>query len=195
MKVVLAVPCFDHVYTDFAFSLGRLLARLPKDFQVDVADIRGTDIVGARNVAAETTLLNKHDYLFFLDSDMDFPMDTLTRLLSHGKPVVGATYVRRKAPYEYLGKFQQGFKVGGLIEAEELPTGCLLINSAVLRKLTYPWFKFEWGEKQGDRLGEDQYFCREVRKSGTPIWCDTKLSQELSHIGIKKYKSEEKKDV
>lgn len=191
MKILLAVPCFDHVYADFAFSLARLLGRLPKDFQVDVADIRGTDIVGARNMAVDTTLQNKHDYLFFLDSDMEFPMDTLIRLLSHGKPVVGATYVRRKPPYEYLGKFGGGFKDTGLIEAEELPTGCLLINSGVLRKIKYPWFKFEYGDEPGSRIGEDQYFCREVRKSGTPIWCDTKLSTELSHVGIKKYKKED----
>lgn len=177
------------MYADFAFSLAYLLLKTPKDVYVSVADIRGTDIVGSRNIAAKQAIELGMNYLLFLDSDLSFPSNTLGRLLSHGKPVVGATYIRRAEPFDVLGKICEG---RGLVPATELPTGCLLINTMVLKKVGYPQFKFEYDDK-GGREGEDQFFCRRVLETGGKLWCDTELTKEISHIGIKKYTINDKK--
>lgn len=191
MRVTLAVPCFDTVYTDFAFSLASMLARMPKDIIVDLMDIRGTDIVGARNSATKFAL-ERESHLFFLDSDIEFPVDTLHRLVAHGKPVVGASYIRRCKPYDLLGLYDEPFSTKKpLISAKELPTGCLFVNNAALKRLSYPYFKFEYNEKtQVREFGEDQYFSKKLREVGINLYLDTKLSTELSHVGVKKYKIE-----
>lgn len=176
------------VYTDFAFSLSSMLARMPKDIIVDLMDIRGTDIVGARNKAA-LTALERDSHLLFIDSDIEFPVDTIHRLISHGKPVVGASYIRRCKPFDLLGLYDEPFSTKKpLISAKELPTGCLFVNNAALKRLTYPYFKFEYNEKTKVRdYGEDQYFSKKLIEAGLKLYLDTGLTKELKHIGIKKY--------
>jgi hypothetical protein len=185
-KVLLAVPCFDHVYSDFCFALARMAA-LPRDsFKLELMDCRTSDIVGARNMAVETALNRGSTHLLFIDSDMEFPPDVVSRLLGHGKAIVGGSYVRRSTPFEMLGELSEPFTVSKpLIEAIALPTGCLLINTMALKKLPWPWFRFEYENET--RIGEDIYFSREARKAGLKLWLDTKLTTELKHIGIKKY--------
>lgn len=189
-RVLIAVPCLDMVAADFAFALSRLV--LHGGCSATVIDCRGSDIVGARNTAARMALDGDANgeaftHLLFLDSDMSFPADTLARLLASGKPVIGATYVRRCAPYNLLGAFEGSVPSTGVIEALEMPTGCLLINVAVLRKLSWPWFAFEYGENAGERIGEDIWFCRKVREAGVKIWADMDLTKEMVHCGMKGY--------
>ncbi len=185
MKVLVAVPCFDMMSSDFAFSLARMMmgVKIP----AEVLDLRGTEIAWSRNQAARWAVEHDHTHMLFLDSDMDFPADTLEQLLGHGKPLVGASYVRRQEPYDLLGHPLTTWGGGDLIEVAELPTGCMLINVAILRKMAWPWFKFEYGSEYGERVSEDVYFCRKYRAMGGSVWCDTKLTKELGHVGVKRY--------
>jgi len=186
MKVLIAVPCFDMMYSDFAFSLARLL--LHQKGAAEVLDIRGSEIAWSRNRAARVAIDGGFTHLLFLDSDMCLPANTLDRLLAHGKPVVGASYVRRQEPYDLLGAPLTSWGDADLVEVRELPTGCLLINVAVLKKMDWPWFQFQYAdEEQTGRLSEDIYFCRKVREGGGHIWCDTKLTREIAHVGTKRY--------
>lgn len=183
-NVLVAVPCMDMVAADFAFSLARLTGRGTPT--MIVLDTRSSDVAWSRNEAVRQALAGPYTHLMQLDSDMHFPADTLERLLSHGKPIVGATYVRRCEPYGLLGAFERPAETG-LIEALELPAGCLLINVAALRKLDWPWFKWEYGDKVGERIGEDIYFCRKARDEGLRVYCDMDLSRELGHVGTRRY--------
>jgi hypothetical protein len=74
-----------------------------------------------------------------------------------------------------------------LVEAEEMPTGCLLIAVPVLKKIGWPYFAFEYGDNPGERTGEDIWFCRKWRETGGRIYCDTALTKELGHVGVKRY--------
>ena len=183
-NILVAVPCLDMVCADFAFSLARLTGRGTPT--MTVLDVRSSDVAWSRNEAVRQALDGEYSHLMFLDSDMHFPADTLTRLLGHGKPIVGATYVRRCEPYSLLGAFEKPAETG-LVEALELPAGCLLINVAVLRKISWPWFKWEYGDEVGARLGEDLYFCRKAREAGLRVYCDMDLSKALGHVGVRRY--------
>ncbi len=185
MRVLVAVPCFDMVCADFAFSLARML--MHQKGSAEVLDIRGSEIAWSRNRAVRVALDGDFTHLAFFDSDMHFPANTLERLLGHGKPVVGASYVRRCEPWDLLGRPLVSWGGGGLQEAQELPTGCLLINVSVLRRMAWPWFKFEYGSEYGERISEDIYFCRAVRALGIKVWCDTDLTRELGHVGVKRF--------
>lgn len=171
---------------DFSFSLARLVMA-NRDISLSLWDIRSSDIAGSRNRAVRMALAGDYTHLMFLDSDMAFPANTLKRLLEHGKPVVGATYIRRAAPYDLLGTMAEKWANKPLVEALEMPTGCLLINCAVLRRMSWPWFKFEDGEVAGDQVSEDVYFSRKVREGGGKMWCDALLTREVSHVGVKAY--------
>lgn len=184
-RILVAVPCFDQLYADFAFSLVALVAYGKATYRVQ--DCRGSDIVGARNAAAVMAIEEGFTHLMFIDSDMAFPPDTVERLLAHGKPVVGATYIRRCEPYNLLGLVAEKWEDKPLVEALELPTGCLLINVSALKKVGWPYFAFEYGDNPGERIGEDIWFCRKWRETGGKIYCDAVLTRQLGHIGIKKY--------
>lgn len=185
MRVLVAVPCFDMLAADFAFSLARLVAHQAGD--MEIFDLRASDVDWARNHAAKLAMEGGFSHLMFLDSDMHFPADTLSRLKAAGKPIVGASYVRRTEPYDLLGEKLTTWGGGGLVEVKALPTGCMLINVSVLRKLSAPLFLFEHSHEHGTRTGEDIYFCRKAREAGVKIWCDTDLTKEIGHVGVKRY--------
>lgn len=101
----------------------------------------------ARNNMVKVALDIGVDYILFLDSDMEFPPDTLVKLLSHRKTIVGATYNKRIArpdgTYETLGRLippGDGVVTDGLHEALLLPGGVMLIDMEVYRKLHWPWY-------------------------------------------------------
>jgi len=189
-NILVAIPCLDMVAADFAFSLARLIGRGTPT--MTVVDARSSDVAWSRNECVRQALAGPYSHLLFLDSDMNFPADTLTRLLGHGKPIVGATYVRRNAPFNLLGAFPGDTVAStGVVEALELPAGCLLINVAVLRKLSWPWFRFDYGPEPGQRIGEDIWFCRKAREAGVKVWCDLDLTKELHHVGTKQYNTQD----
>ena len=51
----------------------------------------------------------------------------------------------------------------------------------------YSWFPLTWHRPTSSWHGEDMGFCDLLHKNNIEIWCDTKLSLELGHLGTKKY--------
>jgi choline kinase len=134
-------------------------------------------------------------HLFFLDSDMMFPGETLERLLSHKKEIVGCIYSRRVAPFTNLGtpKDKAMSKVGGdtvLLEMDMVATGCLLIDMSVFKRIDKPYFQRPMREINGqlEPMGEDVHFCERMRVAGYKLWADVPLSAHIGHIGTAVYK-------
>src|SRR6185503_12415001 len=59
---------------------------------------QGGDIVSARTFCVQDAIEKKATHIFFVDSDMQFPPDTLERLLAHDKEIVTVEYSRRQIP-------------------------------------------------------------------------------------------------
>lgn len=159
-----------------------------------VAILSGTSSVGAykarngimRNLdTAEAAVGYRFDWTLWLDSDMKFPPGTAEALIAHDKDIVGATYRRRSAPYEMLGRPMSGTSglvaVGSLAEAEALPTGVLLVRRSVYDKLPKPTWRVEINDGINEK-GEDILFCEEARKAGYRIWLDTELTKRCAHL-------------
>ncbi len=186
LTVCIGVPSGDQLYADFAMSLAAIAASVARGGGISLAisNPKSAIIANSRNLCVEAALGLKADWLLFLDSDMVVPADVVHRLLRHGKPIVGATYTRRRPPYTVLGSRWDSLRdmpAGGLVRMGEMPTGCLMIRTDLFAKLPKPWFRFE---VNGDGLvGEDILFCRTMTGLGVEIWCDMDLSRELKHIG------------
>jgi hypothetical protein len=184
--VALGIPSGDMVHADFAMRLATLC--LNPGARACIINAKSSIVALGRNQCVAAAQLAKATHLLFLDSDMVFPADTVTRLLAHDKDIVGAAYSQRTPNSHPLGVTFEGNHVHvteGLMRMKIIPTGCLLIRMSVFDKLPKPWFttRIE-GEKI---LGEDYYFCEQAAKAGFEIWCDGNLSREVGHIGQKIY--------
>lgn len=173
------------VHADFTLSLSGLCI-VSRQFDLVVVNPKSSIVAVARNNGVKRAQEVKADYLFFVDSDMVFPANTLARLVAHEKDIVGAIYTKRLPPYELLGRTLDSHAAcdeNGLVEMRRIPTGCLLIRMSVFDQMQKPYFRFGVNEKTGGLLGEDYAFCDTVREMGLHIWADMSLSQEIGHIG------------
>ena len=163
----------------------------------------------SRDKAVQAAIQAGARWLFFLDSDLIIPPDTLPRLLAHDKMIVGGLYVRRhNPPFNEMLKFrtdgQPGLNPirdgeyipGSLLECDAIATGCMLINTEVFDKMkpfeitingqrARPgWFLWtEWRLPQG--ASEDFSFCMRAREAGIQVYCDTSIL--CKHIGPAKF--------
>lgn len=184
-KVAVLIPSADHVCADFAMSLATMMSSSAASFRMVLMNEKSSLITIARNNLVKRALDFGADYALFLDSDMTFPQNTLLRLVSHKKDVVAATYRKRVAPFDLLGKLKDTDRSDGVAEAEHLPTGCMLINAKVLKGLSWPWFFETYDETEfaTPYAGEDINFCRKARANGFSVWADIPLSHAMGHIG------------
>jgi len=125
--------------------------------------------------------------LMMCDVDQVYHPKTITRLLSHNLPVVGALVHRRYPPFDSLmlkmvktDEVRNAYvpidewKDGSLVEVDATGGGCLMFNMEVFRKLPRPWFKMQ-KNPDGSTIGEDIGFCMELKKAGYRIFVDTSV--------------------
>jgi len=130
-------------------------------------------------------------HLYFMDSDVVPPPNTLQKLLAHDLPIVAGIY-----PMNVNGKRAWSFKMDGeadtkvygdwlrrdlvlpdgLINAVAIGGSTLLIKREVFEKLERPWFKIVYKaiDEEGRAYdeGEDEYFSRIAREAGYKIMVD-----------------------
>jgi GT2 family glycosyltransferase len=204
IAVTVGVPSHSKWDAGFGMSLAGLVAgvhmanNLPMNkvkVDIGICNTQGSNICKNRSEIIKTALGRNDDYVLFLDSDMVFPMHTLHRLLSHGKDIVGANYVKRKEG-EYDSNSQDLAKKmivtkpdsTGLVKADFVGTGIMLIKADVFKRVEKPWFGLQYIEAKDDYGSDDVFFCRKARENGYSIWVDHDLSKEIGHIGEKVYK-------
>lgn len=137
--------------------------------------------------------------ILWIDTDMRFPKEALHMLLRHDLPIVAANYVSRRPPFRFtsgtLDNTMLETRPGdtGLVEVGHVPFGFCLTDVSVFED-DGPWFAFDWqrDEENAARwkvIGEDVFFCREVRARGHKIFVDQELSNLIGHIGEFEYNS------
>ena len=191
--VALCIPSGEMVHADFMLSVLHLVqsARVA-GHRMSLVNSKTSLITQGRNLAVKAALEAKAEWLLFLDSDMIFPPDTVSRLMAHEREIVAATYPRKSWPLAFIGTRVDGAPLSlsdtGLVEAGRLPAGCLLIAANVFDRLKAPYFRCGYNEESGDVVGEDFWFSEAVRAAGVPLWCDMQLSRLVEHIGSYRFK-------
>lgn len=203
MKILIAIPCMDTVPVAFAESL----LNLDKPEGTKVCFKSGSLIYDARNLLSLTAIDNQFDYVLWLDSDMTFPHDTLTRLLedvnrSHAEMVSGL-YVKRTMPTKPVIYYrieppkqnEQGIPEIQICEWMNYPKdetfaiagcgfGCVLTSVKLLKDV---WDRYGPAFAPYPWAGEDISFCYRVeqmyRERGEHqyIFCDSRI--KCGHIG------------
>lgn len=186
MKVAICVPSGDDVKADFWISSHELLiGMLALQVEPMLLNVRTSLIQNSRFSVVKDALARDADKVLFIDSDMTFSGDAFGRLLSHDKPITGATYVRRREPCTVLGYGYDDVPPGatGLQSMARMPLGFMLIDAEVFRKVPKPWFAPRFQPETDDFVSEDYAFCDAAIAAGYEVWCDLDLSHELGHIG------------
>jgi hypothetical protein len=131
------------IKTDMGMRLCSMASySLVQGVQVVLINEQCSYVTYARNKLVIGALRHHVDYLMWLDTDMIVPDDAMIRLLKHDKDIVGASYARRSPPFDMLGKIPKGtdLAAGGLVEADFLPSGCILVKADVYKKMKWPWY-------------------------------------------------------
>lgn len=181
--IAVTFPCHGSVLPMSTLTLMANVGRLASDGNRVVSVFGQSSIVAkSRNECVEGAIKNSADWIFMMDCDISGPTDIVERLLSHNKPLVGATYRRRGAPFELMGRALNGeAKITGLAEMSHMPLGCFLFHRSVFDRLSRPYFRFGVNESSGEVVSEDYDFCTRIRAAGLSVWCDAELSEDLKH--------------
>lgn len=205
MKICLGIPCTGTVRVETLLTVVGILTSSPHDFYVDYRT--GCYIEENRTSLILTAMRENCEKLFFLDADMEVEPQVVNKLLALNKPVVGAAYNNRTPEIEQLPNGERNVVIysnvkiadenGNLIRVPSkdipkapfrcagVPTGCMLIDIAAVRKLPMPWFDLTYFEDGKLNLGEDIFFCRKMIECGFEVWCDPTI--QTKHIGTFPY--------
>lgn len=176
-KVAICIPSGRTWEAEMAMSLVNVVRST--EVETSLQWMMGSQITFQRNELVRHSLKWSATHLFWLDSDMVVPPSVIGELLRHDKDVVGATYLRKVAPYGLIGQIGQA--EGRLKPATLMPGGCMLVRAEVYNKLPWPWYYEE--QIEGVLQSEDFGFCKKATANGYEIWCDINLSQRVAHVG------------
>lgn len=195
LNLAIGVPCsFPTVPVSFFYSFVHLER---PDFIFIHGDNGPIDVI--RNDIVRTSIGWGATKLIMMDTDMIYHPKTITRLLSHNLPIVGALCFRRYPPFDSImleAKEENGIKGylsidewerDELVEVDATGAGCIMYDMDVFRKMPDPWFKFRHDPDTGVGIGEDIGFCQDLKAAGYRIFVDTSIPcDHLATIAINK---------
>ena len=208
MRVAICIPARGQMEVTTAFDLTMMAAYMAgkKNIDINVYTSQGTLIFDQRNSLVHTAVIEKCDYILFIDADMRFPKTTLERLLAHKKDIIGVNATTRMMPPKPTARNIQinedgsvdwlevlSNKEKGIGKVDAIGCGVMLIKTSCLKDIPQPYFYFEQLLK-GKLLGEDIYFCIKAKDAGIDTWVDHDLSMEIGHVGSYTYGWDDIKD-
>ena len=200
MKVLIAVPTHEYHHAEFT----RCLMELDKPAGTGFTMITNTLIYTARNLIAKKAVEMGFDAVLWLDSDMVFPFDALTRLAADMEEgdldLVTGLYFTRKEPIvptihkkihweikedgwvDGWGKLYKDYPKDQIFEIEGCGFGCVLTSVRLLKRMVEK-FGSPFYPLMG--MGEDTTFCFRAIQDGYKLYCDSRI--KCGHIGQKIY--------
>ena len=192
----------DFVDGEFCHDVALALAyhAATSDDNVNLHFRQGTILSEQRQELLKIAVENGADYCVFLDTDMRFPKDIISRLIDHDLPVVATNCAKRRRPISATARIEDpddptklvavwpDKNVTGLQRVQVVGTAVMAIKAEVLGQLAYPWFDQPFMADKDSFVGEDLFFCSRLKQAGVPLYIDHDLSWEIGHIGKYEYK-------
>lgn len=200
VKVLVGVPSMDTWKADFAMSLIYMITYASQTrsherniHMLRLWNSRGSLLPRQRTTLVKQALQMQATHVLFLDSDMMFPANTLSLLLSRGKSVIAANCAVKQIPSQSTARLKSDKPNGtplltgndsvGIERVWRVGTGIMLVETRVFSEIPEPWFPFGWNEETQEYVGEDWEFCRKLEEAEIPIYIDHSLSKSVGHIG------------
>jgi hypothetical protein len=129
-----------------------------------------------------------YEKLLWIDSDIEWDVETVERLLSHSADIVGAMMpVNANGAVGAMRLDELGEPVSlnwtdfmleeGLVKVDGVALGMAVVGYGVIEGMKRPWFKIRHIRISGVpflvNLGEDYSFCLNAKDSGFTVWVDT----------------------
>jgi len=197
MKTLIAIPCMDMVHTTFLRSVLGMNRVGECRFSITCSSL----IYDARNNLAKQAVTEGFDRVLWLDSDMDFDADLLTRLsadLDEGREMVSGLYFKRRAPivpvcYKEVGYYHSkeldevtpiaipygDYPQNDIFKVAGVGFGGVLMTVDLIKKVAEK-FGLPFSPIMG--FGEDLSFCTRVNDVGSEIFCDSRV--KMGHVGL-----------
>lgn len=185
IKVGICMPHTGSIKGQTAFAMFRLLRH--SDVEIDMFLRSGSILHYSRESLVKYAKEADCTHILFIDSDMFFDADALTRLLARDKDIIGVHYNMKKLPLvTTVGVeppvWEKAIADGvDILECTGVATGFMLIKAEVFDKIDHPWFFWKSDDKGEVVMGEDHWFCHKATEAGFKIWAD--LSIKVGHIG------------
>lgn len=187
----------ESVSAGFAHDLSMALAyhAAVYDDEINVLWRAGTILSEQRCELLKLADQSNADFAIFLDADMRFPKDVISRLVDHDLEVVAANCAKRRRPITSTAQVEREDDPGrltrlevskhkrGLEIAHVVGSAVMCIRSDVWQKMPYPWFDQPFIANESAWIGEDVFFCGSLRAHDIKLWVDWDLSWEIGHIG------------
>jgi hypothetical protein len=199
--LAICIPAHGDTKADFTLSLSRMLLKTAATNATQrlalQVFIRGGSVLPAvrAELVADARSI-KADYILWLDSDMTFSPDILTRFLARRLPIVAANAVRRTAPHLPTTGALDGApavwttrakaEADAIEEVALIGLGACLIEMRALDALDWPLFAFE-PQSEGVYEGEDRFLSKKLRAAGFKLHIDHGVSGTVGHIGQRTY--------
>lgn len=166
-------------------SLQAAIEGLGSKYDYDFAAISGNCYIDTtRNMLAQKFLASKADDMVFVDDDVGFPRDALTRLRDFSPEIVAGIYPKKCEPLQWPVDLAPTPEVHpeGLIQCLVIPTGLMRIRREVFETLAdkvpsysvagSPMMRayFKTDIRGGKYWGEDVEFCRLWHEAGGKLW-------------------------
>jgi glycosyltransferase involved in cell wall biosynthesis len=191
LEILIGIPTAKYIETDTFKSIFDLI--VPENVNLHFQYFYGYNIAQIRNLMADYTIRNNFDYMFWVDSDIVLPRDTLVKLLGHNKDIVSGVYIQRKpdhkTPEVYLPTEFGGMRNATaeevanpqLLEVAGCGFGCVLTKREVLSDIGYPQFAYKSALDHKDTVSEDVDFCMKAAQKNYKVYVDTSI--KCDHLG------------
>ena len=177
-KILIAIPTAKYIEVETFKSVYDLT--IPEGYEVDFQYFYGYRIDQIRNLIG-SWVVNGYDYLFSVDSDISFPKDTLEKLISANKSIIGGVY-RQRTKDQHLEVYDQNYVrmnwnqlMWNVKEVGALGFGCILVKREVFDSIGHPWFEYHVALDHNQTFSEDLDFCKKARDSGHSVWVDSTI--------------------
>ena len=179
-KIFIAIPNTGSMRTELNRTLNIWISSGKYDLAIYTNDDHPLD--KARNVCVREFLKTDFEYMFWIDSDMNCPIDTLDKLLARGKDMVSAVclwwkYTQQTGQHALIPMaVKGGVTITGhcCTKVDRSNVNCTLIKRKVLETLGPGKFYYDFSNSERTELNssEDYTFCDAVKAAGYQIFVD-----------------------
>lgn len=181
-KVFVGVPCGEFTRSRTAACIVAMIMNSPVSIGLKWGF--AGDVAENQNIFAQQALDTGSDYLLLVETDMEFPPDSLMRMLEHGRDIVGVIYRFREAPHDpMLWPAGTPVPTSGTLKRPAVPSGLMLINTRILKTLRCPWFYKTYTSTPNYIITSDRNFCDNATAAGFDVIVDCQLSHKILHRG------------